>query len=80
MIEGAVLIDLKIHTDYIELGAAMKLAGFVGAGGEAKHFILEGEVRVNGETDTRRGRKLRPGDVFEFAGRQVLIGRVGQTD
>lgn len=71
---------IEIHTEYIQLGAAMKLAGFVGAGGEAKHFIVGGGVKVNGEAETRRGRKLRPGDVFEFNGEQVMVDGVGQAD
>ncbi len=71
---------IEIHTEYIQLAAAMKLAGFVGAGGEAKHFIVDGDVKVNGEVETRRGRKLRPGDTFEFSGEQVMVHSVGQAD
>lgn len=51
----------------ITLGQALKLSGIVGTGGEAKLLIQDGEVRVNGETETRRGRKLRSGDVVEVA-------------
>jgi len=47
------------------LGQALKAAGVVGTGGEAKVLIQYGEVRVNGETETRRGRKLQSGDVVE---------------
>lgn len=47
------------------LGQALKASSLVGTGGEAKVLIQMGEVRVNGETETRRGRKLQPGDVVE---------------
>lgn len=47
------------------LGQALKASGLVGTGGEAKVMIQFGEVRVNGETETRRGRKLKTGDVIE---------------
>ena len=49
----------------ITLGQALKAVGFVGTGGEAKILIQAGEVRVNGEVETRRGRRLREGDVVE---------------
>jgi ribosome-associated protein len=48
------------------LGQALKAASIVGTGGEAKILIQAGEVRVNGEVETRRGRKLRAGDVVEM--------------
>ena len=47
------------------LGRALKAAGLVGTGGEAKVLIQAGEVSVNGEVETRRGRKLKKGDVIE---------------
>lgn len=50
------------------LGQAVKASGIVGTGGEAKVLIQFGEVRVNGETETRRGRKLESGDVIEIEG------------
>ena len=49
--------------EYIELQQALKVANFVETGGEAKHRIQGGEVMVNGEVETRRRRKLYPGDV-----------------
>lgn len=60
--------DLIIRTEYIHLDQALKLAGLAGSGGEAKAVVKDGLVSVNGATETRRGRKLRPGDVIEFAG------------
>ena len=49
----------------LTLGQALKAANLVGSGGEAKVLIQDGAVRVNGEVETRRGRKLQRGDVVE---------------
>lgn len=57
----------------IKLDQFMKLANLVSTGGEAKHLIRSGEVTVNGEEETRRGRKLRSGDVVTFAGEDYVI-------
>ena len=62
-----------IQTEYIKLQDAMKYANIVYSGGEAKQLILDGEVTVNGETCTMRGKKLRPGDKFGFNGETYLI-------
>lgn len=64
---------LAISTEYIQLQAALKLANLVASGGEAKVVIQDGEVLVNGETCTMRGKKLRPGDRFCFAGNGFVI-------
>ena len=53
---------ISIDTEYIKLDSLLKLAGAVSTGGEAKLLIQDGRVAVNGETCTRRGKKLRPGD------------------
>ncbi len=66
-------IPLGISTEYIKLQDAMKLANVVESGGMAKNFILDGEVLVNGEVCTMRGKKLRPGDRFEFDGAAYVI-------
>ena len=58
--------DVPITTEFIKLQDAMKLANLVESGGEAKVVIQEGDVSVNGEVCTQRGRKLRPGDSFTF--------------
>lgn len=55
-------MDITIRDDYIKLGQALKLAGLVGSGVEAKVLIEEGKVLVNGQTETRRGKKLHEGD------------------
>lgn len=67
--------NIYLRDEYIKLGQALKLAGLVGSGVEAKEVILEGLVRVNGEVDTRRGRKLYEGDVVDFEGEQILVCR-----
>lgn len=59
---------IKIKDDYIKLGQALKLAGLVSSGIDAKFVVQDGQVKVNGEVDTRRGKKLVPGDTFEFEG------------
>ena len=64
---------IRLRDEYIKLGQALKAAGLVGSGAEAKEVITEGSVRVNGETDTRRGRKLYAGDVVTFNGEEVKI-------
>ena len=62
--------------EYIKLDQFLKLAQLVQSGGEAKHLIQSGAVLVNGEVETRRGRKLYAGDVVEVAGEQLVV----QTD
>lgn len=64
---------VEIDDDYIKLGQLLKLAGFVSSGVEAKIVIQNEEVSVNGETDTRRGRKIYPQDVVEYQGQQVTV-------
>jgi ribosome-associated protein len=56
------------------LGQALKAASLVGTGGEAKVLIQAGEVSVNGEVETRRGRKLEEGDVVEVGDERLEIG------
>ena len=66
-------IPVVIHTEYIKLQDAMKYANIVYSGGEAKTLILEEQVKVNGEVCTMRGKKLHPGDRFEFMGQTYLV-------
>jgi ribosome-associated protein len=56
------------------LGRALKASGLVGTGGEAKVLIQAGEVSVNGEVETRRGRRLQEGDVVEVGDERLEIG------
>ncbi len=67
--------NITIRDDFIKLGQALKLAGLVSSGIEAKIVVQDGEVKVNGETDTRRGRKLYTGDIFEYNGQQVMVNK-----
>jgi len=58
----------------IELDQFLKLQRIVGSGGEAKLLVQSGQVKVNGEVETRRGRKLQPGDVVEVAQQRLVVG------
>ena len=62
-----------IRDEYIKLGQALKLAGAVGSGVDAKFVITDGLVKVNGEICTERGKKLREGDVFSFEDKEYVI-------
>ena len=62
-----------LRGEYIKLGQALKAAGMVESGVEAKEVIQEGLVMVNGETDTHRGRKLYGGDIVLFDGEEIRI-------
>ncbi|MBR4669658.1 MAG: RNA-binding S4 domain-containing protein [Butyrivibrio sp.] len=67
------IINLRAQDDFIKLGQALKKAGLESSGVDAKMDIQAGMVKVNGEVETRRGRKLYDGDIFEYDGRQVKI-------
>ena len=64
---------IHIRDEFIKLGQAMKLADLVSDGVEAKYVISDGLAKVNGEVDTRRGRKLYPGDTASFDGQEIKI-------
>ena len=64
---------VKIETEFIRLQDLLKFAGAVETGGEAKLLIQEGEVKVNGEVCTMRGKKLRPGDRAELNGQMLVV-------
>ena len=64
---------IKINTEFIKLEALLKFAGVAETGGEAKLAIQNGEVRVNGELCTMRGKKLRPGDRAELDGQTLIV-------
>lgn len=64
-----------IRDDFIKLGQAMKFAGMVGSGVDAKMLIQDGQVEVNGEVEYQRGKKLHEGDVITFNGESVQIGK-----
>lgn len=64
---------IKLRDEYIKLGQALKAAGLVESGVEAKIVITDGEVTVNGQVETQRGKKLHSGDIVEFDGEQIKI-------
>lgn len=67
------MAEIAFSGEYIKLGQAMKLAGLVGSGVEAKVVIQGGEVKVDGQTETRRGRKLTGGETISFNGQTVTV-------
>ena len=67
------IIKLREQDEFIKLGQAVKAAGLVESGVEAKEVIQQGRVSVNGEVDTRRGRKLYAGAVADYNGEQIKI-------
>jgi len=66
-------MEITIKDEFIKLGQALKLAGAVSSRIEAKVLIADGEVTVNGETETRRGRKLRDGDTVSVRGTSFTV-------
>ena len=64
---------IKLRDEFIKLGQALKAAGLVENGVEAKEVIQDGLVKVNGEVDLRRGRKLYDGDVVTFDGEEIRV-------
>ncbi len=64
---------IKIRDEYIKLGQALKLAGLVESGVEAKIEIQDGNVKVNGEVEYQRGKKIHAGDMIEFNGQQIKV-------
>lgn len=66
---------LFLKDEFIKLGQALKAAGLSESGVDAKFAIQDGLVKVNGEVDERRGRKLYDGDIVEFEGKQVKISK-----
>jgi ribosome-associated protein len=65
--------QIKLREDYIKLGQALKAAGFVESGVDAKVEISEGKVKVNGSVEYQRGKKLHDGDLVDFNGNQIKI-------
>lgn len=65
--------NIKINTEYIKLDQLLKWAGWTDTGAEAKMVIAEGKIRVNGETELRRGRKIRPGDMITFGSKEASV-------
>lgn len=64
---------INIRDDHIKLGQALKLAGLVESGVDAKMDIREGLVKVNDEVELQRGKKIFDGDVIEYEGQQIMV-------
>ena len=64
---------IKLREDFIKLGQALKAAGLVESGVDAKFVIQDGLVKVNGEVEYQRGKKLVAGDIVEFDGEKIKI-------
>ncbi|MGN9057611.1 RNA-binding S4 domain-containing protein [Bariatricus sp. HCP28S3_A7] len=67
------MYTIKLREEYIKLGQALKAAGLVSSGIEAKEVIMDGLVKVNGEVDARRGKKLYDGDTVSYDGEDIKI-------
>ena len=65
--------QLRAGEEFIRLGQVLKAVGMAETGADAKEVILNGEVSVNGETETRRGRKLHEGDRVSYGGKEITI-------
>lgn len=64
---------IEINTEFIKLDQLLKWANYTGSGVEAKMYILDGLVKVNDEIETRRGKKIYPGDIVEFNGEKITV-------
>ncbi len=67
------MTEIKINTEYITLGQFLKIADIISSGGQAKFFLAENEVLVDGEIDNRRGRKLYPNMIVKVLGKEYKI-------
>lgn len=65
--------EIMIRDEFIKLGQLLKLADLVGSGVDAKYVIQDGQVKVNGQVEVQRGKKIVPGDVIEYAGASVKV-------
>jgi ribosome-associated protein len=70
---SAVPTDVPIRGDTIRLGQLLKLAGLIDHGSEARAFLADRQVLVNGEREQRRGRQLHPGDVVTTGARELCV-------
>jgi ribosome-associated protein len=70
---GEIMETIKLKGEYIKLGQALKAAGMVGSGVDAKYIIEDGLVSVNGQIEMQRGKKLRVGDVVTYDGNSINI-------
>ena len=67
------MMNIKLTSEYVTLGQLLKMADFIQSGGEAKFAVKELFIKVNGERENRRGRKLYPGDVIIIEGKKISL-------
>lgn len=67
------MVEITIDSEFIKLDQFLKLVDIASTGGHAKFLIQEGLVKVNGEIETRRGKKLRSNDIVEVEGNKIKI-------
>ena len=79
-IDPAAARTAAISTDFIELDKLLKRENLAASGGEARYLIDQGLVQVNGEVETRRRRKCRPGDLVVFAGTALQVAALSPAD
>ncbi|MBO9688558.1 RNA-binding S4 domain-containing protein [Roseateles chitosanitabidus] len=70
---SAPVIPFALRGDFIELDKLLKATALTGSGGEARHFISEGQVRVDGQVELRKTAKIRAGQVIEFNGQRIEV-------
>lgn len=70
---GGLMEKVQIKTEYIKLDQLLKWCGVTDSGAEAKDLVVSGKVKVNGQTELQRGKKMRSGDVMEVGGKQYTI-------
>lgn len=66
-------MEITIHSEYITLGQFLKMQDWISSGGEAKTFLTQEKIYVNGELESRRGRKLYPGDSVRLKDQTVQV-------
>ncbi|WP_317635840.1 S4 domain-containing protein YaaA [Xylocopilactobacillus apicola] len=71
--------QVKLKSEFMKLQDLLKIVGIIGTGGAAKGFLSEYEVLVNNERETRRGRKLRPGDIVSFGNNDFQLVASDET-
>lgn len=73
------MIDIFINSEYIKLDQFLKFSNIIGAGGEARNFLMENKIIVNDEPENRRGKKLRNGDIIKIRNKEYRIVQNGET-
>ncbi len=71
------MIEILINSEYIKMDQFLKFSNIIGAGGEARNFIAENKIIVNGEPEKRRGKKLRDGDIIKIRDDEYRIVQNG---